>query len=105
MVERVYTVTDYYDGPRRGIANFCGRPYAYTCPFDFWKDEYADLYELHAIDDETFALALEDWAIWLRWRRAFDDGLTSLDTHPALPDDHTRHVELRPNSRHPSRAA
>jgi hypothetical protein len=95
-LERVYTVTDHYDGPREGIATFCGRPYAYRCPFDFWKDEYADLYELHAIDDETLALALEDWAIWSRWRKAFDDGLTSIDTHPALPDDGARHAEIAP---------
>ena len=95
-MERVYTVTGYYDGPREGIATFCGRVYAYRCPFDSRKDEFADLYELHAIDEETLALALEDWAIWLRWRRAFDAGLTSLDTHPALPDDHARHTELAP---------
>ena len=33
--ERVYTMTDDYDGPRRGIASFRGKPHAYTCPFDF----------------------------------------------------------------------
>ena len=89
-------MTDFCDGPREGIANFCGRAYAYRCPFDFWKDEYGDIYELHVIDDGTLALALEDWAIYLRWRKAWDEGRTSLDTHPALPDDSARHTIIAP---------
>jgi hypothetical protein len=27
--EKVYTVTDFYDGPRGGIANFRGHPHVY----------------------------------------------------------------------------
>jgi hypothetical protein len=94
--ERVYTMTDYYDGPRGGIANFCGKPHEYTCPFEHWKDEYADLYELRPIDDETFRLALEDWAIWLRWDDAYTAGTVDHDTHPALPSDRQRHDEIAP---------
>jgi hypothetical protein len=32
--ECVFTVTDYYDGPRKGIANYNGRPHFYECVFD-----------------------------------------------------------------------
>jgi hypothetical protein len=94
--ERVLTMTDYYDGPRAGIANFRGKPHAYTSPFDFWEDEYADLYELRPIDDETLRLALEDWAIWLRWEAAYHAGAATRETHPALPDDRARHDEIAP---------
>lgn len=46
------------------------------------------------MDDETFRLALEDWAIWRRWEEAFHAGQTTSDTHPALPADRARHDEL-----------
>lgn len=89
-------MTDYHDGPRRGIANFDGRPHAYDAPFSYWEDRYADLYVLRAVDEETFRLAIEDWAIWLRWEAAFYAGTTTRDTHPALPAERARHDELAP---------
>lgn len=94
--ERVYTMTDYYDGPRSGIANFRGMPHEYTCPFEHWKDEYEDLYELRLVDEETFQLALEEWARWIRWEDAYHAGTVSQDTHPALPIDRQRHDEIAP---------
>jgi len=94
--ERVLTMTDYYDGPRAGIANFRGRPHAYTSPFDFSKDEFDDLYELRPVDDETLRLALEDWEIWLRWEDAYHAGVVALETHPALPADRARHDQIAP---------
>ncbi|TMQ23470.1 MAG: hypothetical protein E6J90_10480 [Deltaproteobacteria bacterium] len=92
--ERVFTMTDYYDGPRRGIANFDGRPHAYGSPFNHWEEQYADLYELRAVDEVTFRLALQDWEIWLRWEAAFHAGTATVDSHPALPSDRARHDEI-----------
>ena len=92
--EHVYTMTDYYDGPRGGVAGYCGRPHVYR---SLWADhgqELPDVFELMPIDDETLELALEDWQIWQRWRAAFDRGVVSLDTHPALPEDRQRHDEI-----------
>ena len=37
---------------------------------------------------------IEDWQIWCRWKKAFDRGETSNETHPALPADKMRHQEL-----------
>ena len=37
--EEVFTVMDYYDGPRKGVANFRGQPHFYDCIFlngGFW---------------------------------------------------------------------
>lgn len=93
--ERVYTMTDYYDGPRRGIADFDGRPHLYEARFEDAVG-YTDTFELREIDAETLALALEDWAIWLRWDEAFHAGRTTVDTHPALPGDRVRYVEVAP---------
>jgi hypothetical protein len=92
--ECVYTVSEYYDGPRRGVADFRGRPHVYESQFSDLQDGYTDRFLLTEIDSELFRLALEDWSIWLRWRAAFDLGDVSLDTHPALPEDRERHREL-----------
>lgn len=86
-------MTDYYDGPRGGIADFGGKPHAYTAVFD--PDEgYAETFLLMPIGEQIFRWALEDWEIWRRWETAFHDGKASQDTHPALPEDRARHEEL-----------
>src|SRR5262249_44238017 len=53
-----------------------------------------DTFLLMPITLETLELALEDWAIWRRWETAFHEGRTSTDTHPALPEDRSRHNEI-----------
>lgn len=93
--ETVYTVTDWYDGPREGIADFNGMPHLYQWQFDNAKDDWADTLLLTPVDEETFRLALEDWAIWVRWEQAFFEGQATQETHPALPEDQARHGELQ----------
>jgi len=93
--ERVYTMTDFYDGPRGGIALVGGRPHTYDSLFLDDNDDQ-DLFELRLVDDETLALAVEDWAIWLRWEDAFYAGTATIETHPALPADRARHDEIAP---------
>jgi len=56
-------VMDYYDGPRKGVANFRGQPHFYDCIFDERNDEYSDLYHLTPLSQRIFELAKEDWAI------------------------------------------
>lgn len=92
--EAVHTVTDYYDGPRRGIADFHSRPHAYQSLWDNSEDDWSDAFLLRPIDDETFRLVMEDWEIWNRWHRAFHSGRTTIETHPALPADRHRHDEI-----------
>jgi hypothetical protein len=89
--ERVYTMTEYYDGPRGGIASFRGEPHVYTSV----DPHGGDLYELRAIDEDTLRLALEDWEIWLRWEDAFEAGHTTIETHPALPNERARHDAIQ----------
>ncbi len=93
--EEVFTVTDYYDGPRKGIANFNGRPHFYECIFDEVRDEYSDSFRLTPITQRIFELAKEDWAIWKRWEFAFHSGKATLESHPALPQDAERHERIR----------
>src|SRR4051812_6765743 len=94
--ETVHTVTDYWDGPRTGIADFRGVPHAYQSEFDDSPDvdDWRETFLLMPIDAETSRLATEDWGIWLRWQDAFHAGRTSRETHPALPEDRARHQVL-----------
>jgi hypothetical protein len=92
--ENVYTITDWYDGAKRGVADLNGKPHYYEnhrCD----EDDRSEIYLLKPLDAETFALALEDWEIWLRWEQAFKDGKTIQETHPALPEERERHNRLK----------
>jgi hypothetical protein len=84
--EQVFTVTDYYDGPRAGIANYHGQPHFYKCIFNEAKDDYLELFRLTPLNTEIFQLAMADWNIWRQ---------TDVSTHPALPHEANRHAELR----------
>lgn len=93
--EIVYTTTSYYDGIRSGIADYLGAPHVFESLFD--EDDENDVssgFLLQPIDEQTFRLAMEDWAIWTRWEHAFRAGRTPSATHPALPEDRSRHTEL-----------
>jgi hypothetical protein len=93
--EQVYTVTDYYDGPLAGIADYRGNPHFYDRIWDAAQQEYSDLFQLSSISRSTFDCAMEDWAIWQRWELAFHTGHATIESHPALPEDRARHEELK----------
>jgi hypothetical protein len=81
--ERVYTVCDYYDGPRSGIATFSGQPHHYHCEWNESKNDYANTFVLTPIDEDTLALAMEQWSIWREWEAAFHRGGVPQSTRPA----------------------
>ena len=101
--ERLYTITDWFDGPRLGIADYRGGPHLYESRWDdaldFWEGEdreenYCYYYWLSPIAADVFALGLEKWEIWKRWRYAWDQGEVDISTHPALPEDRERHDQI-----------
>jgi hypothetical protein len=49
-MEKVYTVTDYYDGPKRGVADFGAIPHAYESLFDDSEDEWDSTFLLRPVD-------------------------------------------------------
>ena len=93
--ESVFTVSEYYDGPRGGLANFHGVPHIYECIFDQQKDEYSDAYLLMPVGPELLMAAMTNWRIFLKWRAALDAGQTTVATHPALPEDKARYEDTR----------
>jgi len=96
--EQVYTVNDFWDMPRAGVADLDGAPHVYR---SIWRDDIDDWdpdnrFELSPLPPEILALVLEDWAIWRRWEDAYYAHQTTDTTHPALPGDRDRHNKLAP---------
>lgn len=93
--EPVLTVDDVWDGnPIAGIANHRGGPHRYMVRWSERKQAFSEDYLLVPIDEETRDLELERWGIWLRWEEAFQRGLTTIETHPCLPEDRARYEEI-----------
>jgi hypothetical protein len=93
--ETVYTVEDFYDGPRSGFADYRGIPHHYSSNWDEKRDDWADDFTLTPVDDLTLSLALESWEIWLRWEDAFHRGQVPQDSHPGFGGKDTRYDELK----------
>lgn len=99
--EIVHTVTDYYDGPRLGVANYGGVPHVYRSLFLDDEDEWdVDRFELSPISPENLAVILEDWEIWRRFERAYKEGEVAWsgkeDEWGALPAELPRRRALAP---------
>jgi hypothetical protein len=92
--ETVHTMTDWYDGPRRGVAIVQGQPHLYVSCWTNIDADCDDIFLLSPITEDLFSAALEDWAIWKRWEFAHKNGNASIETHPALPADLERHMEI-----------
>lgn len=71
--EPVFTVLGYYDGPRKGIASYRGKPHFFDCRFND-KDEYSEEFLLTPLDEATFRLAMESSEIFRRWELFFHAG-------------------------------
>lgn len=90
--DRLLTVTDYYQGPQKGIATFRGTPHAFES--DPVEAPFTDRFLLMPIDQKLFELALEDWRLWRRW--AFNAELRDPDSDQmVLPEDRERSAELK----------
>src|SRR5262245_29956600 len=92
--EVVHTVTDYWDQPRQGVADFAGLPHFYDRKFDEDVGEYTEYYYLTPIDRATLELAREQWRIWVRSRATWDTVSGDYPAGSPLFDDRRRYVEL-----------
>ena len=70
--EPVFTVLEYYDGPRKGIASYKKTPHFFDCIIND-KNEYSEKYLLTPVDDETYQLAMEASEIFRKWEIRFHD--------------------------------
>ena len=90
----MFTVDEYYDGPRTGVANFRGEPHFYECIFEENRSDYSNLFQLTPIDQKTFELALAAWRIWRKWEIAYHEGKVKWESHPALQVDTAKYRKM-----------
>lgn len=57
--EEVYFVIDYWDGPREGVADYCGTPHYFRGVFDEKRDVWSDVFILSPLDQDTYHLLME----------------------------------------------
>jgi hypothetical protein len=90
-LNRVGTISDWWDGPLAGVAEHNGSSHVYTCPFDVDADEWAyGTYRLSPIDPDAARLALEMDRLAQRCQSARMEGRPTeelLPTWPVTPED------------------
>ena len=80
-MEKVYVENDWYDGPRKGIADFNGVPHRFIA--DFADDKgFLDTFRLFPINESEFNLEKEQWAIFVEWNDLYEKGVANTDSHP-----------------------
>jgi hypothetical protein len=71
--EKVHTIKDHYGlWPLHGLADLDGIPHFYARQFDEEQDEWSEVLLLMPADPALVAIEMEIWAMWLRWKGAFD---------------------------------
>ena len=94
--EKVYTVDVFWDGPIAGAADFDSKPFY----FDAVENDVATAdgglnFTLIALNEDIFRLISENIEIKNKWQIALENGETTLDTEPALPEDKAQFVSNR----------
>ncbi len=83
----VYTVEDWYDGPRDGYADYRQKPHFYRS-LHFDNDVYnpdEDRFELTPVSGQVVQWALVQHTLWQKWDKAYRAG-----TLPEEPDESIR---------------
>ena len=93
--ETVYTVHDYFDGPRNGIASYRGLPHAFKCEWSYEADEWGREFLLSPIAPEQLSATLEQRSIWQRYLATSRQGALGPGyQYPALACDRARYEQL-----------
>lgn len=100
-LDLVYTIHDWYDGPRSGAAEYVGATYWYRSVYldtEEWKPD-EDRFELALMTSEALSWDLERTSIFERWDTARRNGLIEWkhgdnESFGAFPDEMPRYREL-----------
>lgn len=80
-MEKVYVENGWYDGPRKGIANYNGMPHRFVANFDDLKG-YNDTFKLFPVTKDELAMEIEQWEIFVEWNKKYELGQVDASTHP-----------------------
>lgn len=65
--EIVYTIEDFCDCPREGIAEYQGKAVYYKCIFDEEAEDWSEVYELRELQEESLAKIFAEEGNWRDW--------------------------------------
>ncbi|MAG93055.1 MAG: hypothetical protein CMJ48_04830 [Planctomycetaceae bacterium] len=94
MFERVFSMWDYYDGPRAGVANFNGQAHHFQCEWDDARDNYADVFVLRPVTDAFLEINEKRDQIYEQWQEELSAGAVSSETHPVAMGQNPRFAVL-----------
>ena len=92
--ERVYVESEWYDGPRAGVADIGGTPHRFKSLFDEQADEYLETFMVWAIDQSELDLEIELWNIFVEWNVLHESGQATTESHPGHGGRHARWDEI-----------
>jgi hypothetical protein len=92
--EHVFVETEWYDGPRAGIANVNGQPHRFVSQWDEHGDQYLGTFLVWPVRSEELSLEQEQWRIFVSWNDKYEAGAGSAKTHPGNPGTNSRWDEL-----------
>lgn len=84
--ERVHVESEWYDGPRAGVADVGGEPHY----FHGTDEEF----EVWPASPDALAMEREQWAIFVRWNQRYEAGTAATDSHPGHGGIDARYDEL-----------
>jgi hypothetical protein len=97
--EPVHVELDWYDGPRRGLADVNGSAHYFQGVYDYHETEpdedspYSD-YFVWPVSETGMAMEREQYVIFAEWRMCFEAGTANTDTHPVHGGINSRYDEL-----------
>ena len=80
-MEKVYVENEWYDGPRKGVADFRGVPHRFIANFED-KKGYLDSFNIFPISESDLKLEIEQWKIYVEWNKKYESGSAAIDSHP-----------------------
>ena len=98
-MEIVHVELEWYDGPRRGVANFNGAPHRFISQYreykgDFDVDQERDVFDVFPISRSDLKLEQEQWKIFVDWNSKFEAGELPAASHPGKGGINSRWDEI-----------
>ncbi|MEO3948050.1 hypothetical protein [Gorillibacterium sp. CAU 1737] len=89
-LQTVHFITDWWDGPKSGFADFAGGIHSFERIFDEGKEEWSSLYRVRPVSDEEYSLQVEAYHLFLEWKK--DEHQSR--PHPLLDPENRRFHEI-----------
>ncbi len=92
--ERVYAVSDFFDGIRSGVADYLGVPHFFEREYSEELQDFLPTFLLTRISTEVLAAVMESHVIFRAWEQRFHRGEVADASHPGIPGNDEKFSEL-----------